>query len=87
MFILYIINNNMEKKRRVNIEDIDKNNNKNSNLQIIIGNIYGQTINGTIFKYEILEHKGEYNGKQYYIVKNIETYHRMLISETELHSI
>jgi len=52
--------------------------NENKAPCIVIGQIYGQNVSGTIFKYEVLEHKGEFHGKQYYIVRNIETEYRFI---------
>jgi len=69
-------------RHRINLLRTNK---TNGVLPCVIGRVYGQTITGTTFKYEVLEHKGEFHGKQYYIVRNIETEHRMLICESELH--
>jgi len=77
----------MEKEREIKITNVDKSTNKKGVLHIGIGCVYGQTIAGTIFKYEVHEHKGEFYGKQYYIVRNIETEHRILICESELHAL
>ena len=77
----------MEKERGIKITNVDENTDKNGVLCINIGCVYGQTITGTTFKYEVLERKGEFHGKQYYIVRNIETEHRMLICESELHAL
>ena len=81
----------MEKERGIKITNkitnVDKSTDKNGVLHIVIGRVYGQTITGTTFKYEVLEHKGEFHGRQYYIVRNIETGHRMLICESELHAL
>jgi hypothetical protein len=77
----------MEKERGIKITYVDKNTDKNGVLHIVIGRVYGQTISGTTFKYEVLEYKGEFHGKKYYIVRNIETEHRILICESELHAL
>lgn len=69
------------------MKDVDKSTDKNGILHIVIGRVYGQTIAGTTFKYEVIERKGEFHKKQYYIVRNIETEHRMLICESELHDL
>jgi hypothetical protein len=52
---------------------------------IVIGCVYGQTISGTIFRYEVLEYKGCFHNEDYYLVRNIETGHRMKIQGSELH--
>ncbi len=80
-------NVNMEKERGIKIINVDKSTDKNGVLHIVMGRVYGQTIAGTTFKYEALKHKGEFHGKQYYIVRNIETEQRMLICDSELHAL
>lgn len=77
----------MEKERGIKITNVDKGTDKNGVLHIVIGRVYGQIITGTTFKHKVLEHKGEFQGKQYYIVKNIETEHRILICESELQAL
>lgn len=57
------------------------------NIPVVIGSVMGQTVNGTTFKYEVLQEQGEFRGKKFYQVRNIETEFRMVIREDELHCL
>jgi len=52
---------------------------------IIIGSIMKQKINDTIFKYEILKEEGEFEGKKFYQVRNIETEFQLVICGDDLY--
>ena len=48
------------------------------------GDIREQNINGTIFRYRVINVIGDFRGKTWLKVENIETKHRMIICETDL---
>ncbi len=77
----------MEKERGIKITYVDKSTDKNGVLHIVIGRVYGQTITGTTFKHRVLKVVGISHTVKWLQVENIETGHRQIISETELHAL
>ena len=63
------------------------NKDKKLSQEIVIGGVYGQTITGTLFTYKVLEYKGVFKENKYYLVENIETNFKQVISQIELHDI
>jgi len=59
----------------------------NSDLQIVVGRVYAQTITGTTFKHKVLRFAGMINKTKYLQVENIETGHKQIIPETELNDL
>jgi hypothetical protein len=57
------------------------------NIPVVIGSVMEQTVNGTTFKYEILQEQGEFRGEKFYQVRNIETEFRMVIKGSDLHCL
>ena len=54
---------------------------------IVIGSVFGQTITGTLFKHKVLKIEGRYNGYRWLRVENVETGHKQLINEIDLHCL
>lgn len=56
-------------------------------IHSVIGSVFGQTITGTLFKHKVIDVIGERNKLRWLKVENIETGHRQIICESELHCL
>lgn len=56
-------------------------------VPIVIGCVYEQMIEGTIFKQKVLNNQGKFNNHDYYLVENIETGFIHTIRGEDLHCL
>ena len=53
----------------------------------VIGCVYGQTISGTLFKHKVIMYQGKLSKSHFYLVENIETGFRHVLTQFDLHSL
>ena len=53
----------------------------------VIGCVYGQTISGTLFKHKIIRYQGKLSKSHFYLVENVETGFRHVLTQFDLHSL
>lgn len=54
---------------------------------LITGCVYGQTVAGTLFKHKVIRYKGKLSKRHFYLVENVETGFRHVLTQFDLHSL
>ena len=53
----------------------------------VIGCVYGQIINGTLFKRKVIRYQGKLSNSHFYLVENVENGFRHVLTQFDLHSL